>query len=254
MSTSQDGPLRVVLVAGGVCCVCSVVVAAVVQLLEPRIAANREAARQAHILDLIRRQPALKEMFDELGGVDVTARVVELETGAYAGGTEPGQLDTTRAAEDPLRSIALPPERDLAGIKRRANETVVYEVEREGRLELVILPVYGQGYASTLRGFLALAGDGNTVIGLTFHEHGETPGLGAEIEAAWFSGQFAGKTVRDAEHRVRLGVADDGAPPGSPYLVDGISGATRTSQGVTNLLRFWLGPDGFGPYLQRIGR
>lgn len=254
MSTARDGPLRVLLVAGGVCLVCSAMVATAAQLLEPRIAANREAARQARILDLVVRQPALKEMLAELGSVDVRARVVELETGAYATGIDPAELDAQRAADDLPGSIALPPERDLAGIGRRAKHAVLYEVERESRLELVILPVHGRGYVSTLRGHLALAGDGNTVVGLSFHEHGETPGLGAEIEEPWFTEPFAGKRVRDEEQRVRLGVAQDEAPPGSPYLVDGITGATVTSQGVSGLLRFWLGPDGFGPYLERIGR
>lgn len=252
MSLARDGAPRVLLVAGCVCLACSVMVAGAAQLLGPRIAANREAARQALILDLVARQPALAEMFEELGGVDVRARVVELETGAYAEDVDPGELDPRRAAEDPLQSIELPAERDLAGIGRRADQAVVYEVEREGRLELVILPVYGQGYLSTLRGFLALAGDGNTVVGLSFYEQGETPGLGADIEEPWFTEQFTGKQVRDEELRVRLGVAADEAPPDSPFLVDGISGATVTSQGVTNLLRFWLGPDGFGPYLERI--
>lgn len=252
MSLDRDGAPRVLLVAGAVCLVCSLLVTGAEALLGPIIAANREEARQARILALVARQPALADMFAELGGVDVRARVVELDTGEYVEGVDPAEVDPRREAEDPLLGVELPTERDLADIGRRANRAVVYEVEREGRIELVILPVYGQGYISTLQGFLALAGDGNTVVGLSFHEHGETPGLGAEIEASWFTEQFADKRVHDEEMRVRLGVADDEAPPGSPYLVDGISGATVTSQGVTNLLRFWLGPDGFGPFLERI--
>lgn len=252
MSLARDGALRVLLVAGAVCLACSVLVTGAEQLLGPIIAANRDEARRERILALVERQPALAAVFEELGGVDVRARVVELETGAYVEGVDPGDVDAQRAAEDPERSVELPAERDLADIGRRANRAVVYEVERDGRLEVVILPVHGQGYVSTLRGFLALAGDGNTVVGLSFYEHGETPGLGAEIEADWFTEQFAGKKVRDEQREVRLGVADDEAPPGSPHLVDGISGATVTSQGVTGLLRFWLGPDGFGPYLERI--
>lgn len=248
----KDGASRVLLVAGGVCLACSVLVTAAAQLLEPRIEANRAAARQERIMALVSRQPALAELFAEMGGVDVRARVVELESGEYADWIDPAGFDPERAAEDPVASVELPPDLDLAGIGRRAKHAVVYEVEREDRLELVILSVYGQGYLSTLRGYLALAGDGNTVVGLSFYEHAETPGLGGDIEAPWFLEQFEGKRVYGEEGRVRLGVAEDEAPPDSPHLVDGISGATVTSQGVTSLLRFWLGPEGFGPYLDRI--
>jgi Na+-transporting NADH:ubiquinone oxidoreductase subunit C len=119
------------------------------------------------------------------------------------------------------------------------------------------LPVYGTGYISTLRGYLALDADLNTIRGLSFYEHAETPGLGSEIENPRWRELWVGKRARDAAGALRLGVARGAVDPDSPdadFLVDGISGATRTGVGVTNLLRFWLGPDGFGPFLERLAR
>ncbi|NNL65750.1 MAG: FMN-binding protein, partial [Myxococcales bacterium] len=99
--------------------------------------------------------------------------------------------------------------------------------------------------------------DTQTVRGLDFYEHGETPGLGSEIQNPAWRALWPGKRVRDAEGRVRLGVARGPIDPRSAdaaHQVDGISGATKTGEGVTHLLRFWLGPDGFGPYLERVAR
>lgn len=254
---AEFGPLRTALVAVTVCLVCSLLVSTTAVLLRPRQAANRERERQERILEIVARQPGLEDLFAELGGASVESRVVELETGAYADWIDPQSFDQRRAALDPLQSIALPPERDLAGIGRRALYATVYLVQRDARIELVILPVHGQGYASTLYGYIGLAADGNTVRGLSFHEHGETPGLGADIEDPDWLAIWTGKRVRDDRGQLRIGVAADDVYPESPdypYAVDGITGATKTGDGVTKLLRFWLGEDGFAPFLARIQR
>lgn len=251
----SGSPLRTALVAATVCLVCSVLVSTATVLLRPRQAANRERDREQRILAIVARQPGLEDLLAELGDASIEARVVELETGAYADWIEPARFDARRAALDPLQSMALPPERDLAGIGRRARYATVYLVLRGERIELVILPVHGRGYASTLYGFLALSPDGGTVRGLSFHEHGETPGIGGEIEDPEWLASWVGKRVRDDEGRIRIGVAADEGGPGSPdfpFAVDGITGATKTSDGVTSLLRFWLGEDGFAPFLARI--
>jgi Na+-transporting NADH:ubiquinone oxidoreductase subunit C len=129
---------------------------------------------------------------------------------------------------------------------------MTYAVRQEGDLRLLILPVSGEGYQSTLYGYLALDGDLNTIQALSFYEQGETPGLGAQVEDPAWQAQWKGKRVRDTGGTMRVRVA--GGDAQTEFEVDGISGATYTSDGVTNLLRFWLGPDGFGPYLERIQR
>ena len=252
---TRTGPLRTALVAGSVCLLCSLLVSTASVLLRPRQVANREREREQRVLDIVARQPGLEDLFAELGNASVEARVVELETGAYADWIDPASFDQRRAALDPLQSVALPPERDPAGIGRRARFATVYLVRSDQRVELVILPVHGQGYASRLYGYLALAPDGNTVRGLSFYEHGETPGLGSEIEDPEWLAQWVGKRVRDETGRIRIGVAAGGVDADSGdflFSVDGLTGATKTCTGVTTLLRFWLGADGFAPFLARI--
>lgn len=251
----REGPLRTLGVAAVVCLVCSVFVSGSVQLLAPRQAANRERERERQLMAILARQPALADLIATSEGVDVRARVVELASGRYADWVDPAEWDPSSAEEDPLESIELSPERDLAGIGRCAKLATVYEVWRDGGIELVVLPVHGLGYLGMIRGFLAVAGDGNTVVGLGFHEHEETPGLGAEIESADWLASWEGRRLRDADGRIRIGASMQELDPDAPeaaYLVDGISGATMTTDGVTNLLRFWVGEDGFEPYLARL--
>ena len=97
-------------------------------------------------------------------------------------------------------------------------------------------------------------GDATTVRALKFYQHGETPGVGARIEDPEWEAKWQDLTAFDDDGVLRLGVRTRPgmtAAPGS-YLVDGISGATRTTQGVDGMLRFWLGDYGFGPFLERI--
>jgi len=156
----SEGPLRTLGVAAAVCLTCSVLVSASVQLLRPRQEANRERERQRHVMAIIERQPALADMLTALEEVDVRARIIELATGVHADWVDPGAFDVRRAERDPLTRVELSPERDPARIGARAKYATVYEVWRGDELQLVILPVYGAGYAGTIRGHLAVAPDG----------------------------------------------------------------------------------------------
>ena len=122
-------------------------------------------------------------------------------------------------------------------------------------LQIVIIPVHGRGFNSTLFGYLGLTSDTESVVGLSFYEHSETPGLGSLIDTKSWLKQWNGKKVWDDKGEPALGVARGIVDLGSPdatYLVDGITGATWTSQGVHNLIRFWLGDQGFGLYLKKL--
>ncbi len=254
-SAALDTPARALAVTLLVCAACSAAIAASVEWLRPYQEAHRAADRSGRIRELVASVPGLETALGPLGSGRLETRVVELDSGRYAPGVDPDAFDLSQAVMDPAESVALPPERDLAGIERRADHALVYELRDAGGLRLVVLPVHGAGYVSTLRGHLALDADGETVRGLDFHEQAETPGLGTEIQSPRWRAQWPGKRVRDDAGRIRLGVARGAVYPGDPdaaHLVDGISGATKTGDGVTDLLRFWLGPDGFGPYLERI--
>jgi Na+-transporting NADH:ubiquinone oxidoreductase subunit C len=123
-------------------------------------------------------------------------------------------------------------------------------------LENIIVPIQGYGLWSTMYGYLALAGrirqDGQS--GITFYEHGETAGLGGEIENPSWQAKWVGRRAFNDQGEVTLEVIKGAAGPAAddPFRVDGLSGATITSRGVTATLDFWLGPNGFGPYLDKL--
>jgi len=109
--------------------------------------------------------------------------------------------------------------------------------------EAFIIPISGKGLWSTLYGYLALENDLNTVKGITFYKHGETPGLGGEVEKEWFQGNFVGKKIyNDLGDLVSIKVVKGKAREvlsgnALNHSVDGISGATVTSRGVTTFLK-----------------
>ena len=132
----------------------------------------------------------------------------------------------------------------------------VFVVTEGGKASVYAIPVYGQGLWSTLYGYLALEDDLDTVKGITFYKHGETAGLGAEIEQAWFQDNFVGKRIFDGSalrsiQVVKGKVADVFSNAADhTYAVDGISGASITGRGVTNLLQEKLAI--YAPYITRV--
>ena len=242
--------------AAAVCLVCAVVVSSAAVALADRQARNAALDRQRNVL----LAAGLADDGERLDAEAVAARsaavtpvVVTLATGGVAEDVDPAVFDQRAASIDADRSAPAPD--NVAGIQRLPREALVYEARDEaGRLDLVVLPVEGLGLWGTLYGFVALEGDLRTVRGLTFYEHKETPGLGGEVDNPRWKALWPGRLAFDADRSPAIGVVK--GPAGSvdeaPYAVDGLSGATITSRGVTNLLRFWLGPDGFGPYLARL--
>jgi Na+-transporting NADH:ubiquinone oxidoreductase subunit C len=177
---------------------------------------------------------------------------VELATGEVVDSVDAGQFDQRRAMKDPARSRPAP--ENAARVIRVPTIGVVYEVREGEALQQIIVPIQGYGLWSTMYGYLALSGDARTVTGITFYEHGETAGLGGEIENPRWQARWVGRRTVDEAGTVQLQVikGQAGPPADDPYRVDGLSGATITGRGVTATLDFWLGPNAFGPYLARV--
>lgn len=143
-------------------------------------------------------------------------------------------------------------DQDVADIRRREKVSLVYLVNDDsGNLETIVLPIYGKGLWSTLYGFLALEADARTVKGITFYEHAETPGLGGEVDNPRWKAKWPGKVVVDESGQPTIEVTKSGSARAN-YQIDGLAGATITSNGVENTVRYWLGPDAFGPYLEQF--
>ncbi|SHE75930.1 Na+-transporting NADH:ubiquinone oxidoreductase subunit C [Microbulbifer donghaiensis] len=252
---NKDSVRGTLLVALVMCLVCSVVVATAAVLLRPAQQANVELDRKRNVLvagGLVESGASAKEVNEAFQ--TVTTRYVDLTTGKFteempAGGSGRAASRIKGAHERLARSD------DIAKIFRRENVSEVYLVEENGKLNRLILPVRGSGLWGTLFGFLALESDLNTVAGLAFYEHRETPGLGGEVDNPNWKALWHGRKVFDADGDVAISVVKGSVDPNSPqaiHQVDGLSGATLTSNGVENLLRFWLGAKGFGPFLKNL--
>ena len=249
---SRDSIGNTLLVAVGVSIVCSVLVSAAAITLRPLQEANQNEFRQRIVLEVAGLYEPGANIEALFTGID--ARLVELETGNYVEDIDPESFDEAAAINDPSLSVAIPAAIDIANIRRRAVYSPVYVVKDGDTVEQYILPVRGAGLWSTLYGYLSVEPDGNTIRGLRFFEHAETPGLGDFIEKLDWVEQFTGLLLYDEAGNPRVEIVRGQVQPGpdAVHQVDGVSGATLTANGVTYLIQYWTGPHGFGPYLARI--
>jgi Na+-transporting NADH:ubiquinone oxidoreductase subunit C len=254
----KESILRTLLVALVVSLVASVFVAGSAVYLKPAQQANSLLDKQRSILSIagIGGPELSSREVQELFAARITARVIDLTTGEENTDLDPLTFDPLKASKDPKTSIKLSNEEDISSLIRREQFTTIYQLETDGRVEALILPVRGYGLWSTLYGFLALSADDlNTVVGLGFYQHGETPGLGGEVDNPKWKALWPGKTVFDEAGQPDIQIVKGGVNPANPaagHQVDGLSGATLTSRGVNQLLTFWLGDKGFGPYLAKL--
>lgn len=246
---SIAGTLTVALV---LCVVCSVVVSGAAVGLRSLQEANKEQERHRNILaaaGLLEEGADVATLYEER----VVPRMYDLKDSKFvdASAEEIAEFNPLAAAESPETSIDLEGD-DPAGIGRRENQTIVYLIrDEQGKLSKVVLPVRGKGLWSTLYGFLAVESDGETVAGLTFYQHGETPGLGGEVDNQRWKEQWPGKEIYDAAGDVAVEVVK-GTAHDAKTQVDGLSGATITTRGVNNLVHFWLGERGFAGLLKQL--
>ena len=238
-----------------VCLVCSIFVSTAAVYLKPLQEYNKELERKRNILvaaGLLETggDGDIDQLFEQ-----IEVRIVDLATGEYTNDVDPATFDAKRAAKDPAQNQIIASGDDLAGIKRRAKYARVY-LSREGEtLKRLILPIHGKGLWSTMYGFLAFETDLNTIRYLAFYEHGETPGLGGEVDNPRWKALWDGKLAFDAGGAVAIEVIKGAVVQGNAraiHQVDGLSGATLTARGASNLVRYWLGEDGFGPFLRKM--
>ena len=159
-----------------------------------------------------------------------------------------GDYDQIAATRNSNYSKSLSTAEDIAIIKNRENVGKFYLLRNEDNsINKVILPVRGYGLWGTLFGYISIENDFNTVAGLEFYEHKETPGLGAEVDNPKWKSLWPGKQLYK-NNEVALEVIKGKVPEGDmnlAYKVDGLSGATITSRGVTNMIKFWFSDSGY---------
>ncbi|WP_432481410.1 Na(+)-translocating NADH-quinone reductase subunit C [Moraxella sp. ZY200743] len=256
----KGGNGQTLMVALILCLVCSILVSAVAVGLKPKQQANQALDRNKNILiagGLAEATATSSEVDDKFKDFEV--KLVNLATGKYATSEELSSVgigdvsayDANAASKDP--KLNNPLTEDPAGIKATPKFAKIYvKPDAEGKPELVVLPVHGYGLWGTMYAFLTLEGDLNTIKGISFYEHKETPGLGALVAEPKWRNQLVGKQAYNENGQVATGVVKAGTPKPNPNYVDGVSGATLTSRGVHNLLQFWLGEQGYKPFLDNL--
>ncbi len=252
MAKNKDSISYVFTVAFAVCLVCAIIVATAAVSLRPLQIKNKEVDLKQNILaaaGLLEEGKTVEELFEQ-----VETRLVNVETGEFSDEFDVDTFDPVKATKDPDITEKLDAKVDIASIKRREKFTEVYIVrDAAGDIDTLVLPIRGYGLWSTLWGFIALEEDFNTVVGLGFYSHAETPGLGGEVDNPKWKSQWPGKKVVNDSGELALTVHKGGqADTTSPYDVDGLSGATLTTKGVNNLVHFWLGENGFKPLLDNL--
>jgi Na+-transporting NADH:ubiquinone oxidoreductase subunit C len=271
LALPNDSFKKTVAVALALCLVGAIVVSGSAVILRPLQEWNKSKDEKVNILevaDLYQPGVDVETVFK-----NIEVRLVDLATGDYADGMDAKNYDQWKAAKDPLLSEAIPANKDIASIKRKPKVAKVYLVKEGDQLKTLILPVNGYGLWSTMFGFIALEADAETVVGMNLYDQAETPGLGGEVvnpkwKALWkgkkvynFTGKEfhennlteKGQTIEIGE--VALGLVKGFVDPGkagSEYQVDALAGATLTSRGVSNLVQYWMGKEGYGIYLAKI--
>jgi len=258
------------IVATCLCLVCSVLVSTAAVVLRPAQQVQKTLDIQRNILKVSGRYDEERSIASQFRGIEPV--LIELAgkrpviSNPSAEGIDLKTYDPKKASKKEDDSIEVSPPGALPQIARREIYTIAYEIQNDdGNLDQVILPIYGKGLWSTLYGFIAVDADGQTIRGITFYQHGETPGLGGEVDNPVWKSRWPGKsafspadiekasadnlpipTILVAKGQVTPQTAE------AEHKVDGLSGATITSNGVTSLVRYWLGPDAFGSYLHQL--
>lgn len=266
----KESIFKTLTVAICVSAVCAVLVSVMATALKPKQIANSKLDKKRNILvaagvignhgNLIQdgeesdTKANIEEEFAKL-----VPQVIDLETGNIVEGITSEQaeaIDPIVLVKNPETRIALSAKADIPRIKVMPKQAVVYILNDEAEKPIrYIFPIYGKGLWSTMYGFIALESDLNTVSNITFYDHGETPGLGGEIANPKWQAKWTDKKVFDSSGKPILKVFKGHVNPDDPnaaFEVDGISGSTLTGNGVTNTVQFWLGENGFGPYLKKI--
>jgi Na+-transporting NADH:ubiquinone oxidoreductase subunit C len=226
--------------AVGLCVVISAALSLTSSALKDTQAAAEEFDRQKNVLiaaalikpDEVRPRRELEQLYRER----VEERVLELASG-----------ETGRIKVDEFKKL-----RDA---ERRPYRLIAVAKDAAGKEEAWVFPISGAGLWSILFGFLALEADGAHVRGLTFYKHGETPGLGGECENPEWTAKWVGKSILDEAGKlvsitVKKGTVDATVPREKNHMVDGLSGATITCNGINTFVRSDL--EAYRPLLSKV--
>lgn len=239
----KNKPAYIIIFIMIVCLCCSLAVSLTAISLKDRQVANAELDRRKNVLlaaGIITPQDTVSKTEIDKYFENVRTSYLDLEKGVLTGSASPA----LKKAPD-----------NTAGVTQIPEIAEIYQITNKNeQITQLILPIEGKGLWSTMYGFLALLPDTTTVSGITFYQHGETPGLGGEIDNPSWKALWRGRKVFDKNWQPALTVIKGNAASAEedPYKIDGLSGATLTSRGVTNTIQFWMGDNGYGKFLENF--
>lgn len=254
----QDSTMRTLVIILGLCLVCSLLVCIAVVCLRPLQEKAINVDREKSILAAAQVEIKDNDISATYKGV-IEARLLDMATGDFLPNDEAQKIangnidgfDFVKAAKSEDKSQVIPADKDKAKIRVRSKYMPVYLVKSaSGEITKVILPFYGQGLWSTMYGYLSLTTDGQLIQGVKYYSHGETPGLGAEIENPMFTAKWVGKKLFGEDGSVKFAVLKNVTE--KDYQVDALSGATLTSNGVSASVQYWVDDNGYGPFLKKL--
>jgi len=254
LALSNDSLEKTINVALALCLVCAVLVSLAFVVLRPLQIHNKALDMKKNILDVA-------GLLDESTNIDqafkdrIESKIVDLKTGDYVDNIDADEYDQRKAAKDPAQNEAIPADKDIASIRFKAKYTKIYLVKNGDQLQSIILPINGYGLWSTMYGFLALEPDAQTVQSINLYDQAETPGLGGEVVNPNWRALWKGKKVYGDKGEVALTLVKgsvDESRPDAVNKVDGLAGATLTSRGVSNLIQYWMGTEGFATFLNKL--
>jgi len=281
IKNNKDSPLNTAIVAGALCLVCALVVSTAASSLKAMQDANIALDRKKNLLAVTKFPAESMETSDLVNATfkeNFDVVIIDMDTGEEASeeclaamqsigkSWEPedetkeallelltNNYDQFLASKTKRKEVCtkIPNADDPAGVKYREKYSYVYILKDEnGATKNYVLPVRGYGLWSMMHGYLAVKPDLQTVEGLVFYDQAETPGLGGEVKSERFKCQWPGKKLYSDDGEVKIRVIKN-ADTSDKHCIDALSGATITSNGVTNMTEYWLGPSGFGRYIEK---
>ena len=252
----NDSIIKTIGVAFAICLVCSLIVSSAAVSLRDLQKENKLNDRRIKILkvaDIYKSEQPIAEQFKQL-----ESKFIDFNTGKVFDEYQNlniDEYDQIAVTKDPNLSIKIDASEDIAIIKNRENIGKIYLLrDNKKNIDKIILPIRGYGLWGTLYGYISLEKDFNTVSGIEFYEHKETPGLGAEVDNPKWKSSWKGKKIYQND-QVALKVIkgkvemDDNQ---ASYKIDGLSGATITSRGVSNMVEYWFGESGYSMLLKEL--
>ena len=249
---NKDSALNIAFVGIGLCLLCS----AIISLIAIQL---RSVQNENVVKDMQKKIVSSAGLELEYGSVEnammnIKTIIVDLDQGKIVD-INPNSYELSKELREEGKYKFLSAENDIASIKKREKYSKVFIEYKDDKINTLILPVRGYGLWGILYGYLAIKSDFNTVAGLEFYEHKETPGLGAEIDNPKWKALWKGKKIYQENGEVSLKVIKGNVLASSDninYEVDGLSGATLTCNGVTNLIAYWMGSDGFLNFINNL--